>query len=103
MTSPQVQTVNNNAQPSTLKRVVTTLRPVQTLGFSIGVDLVQGKTWNEAWNEAKTDLKNVQDANRKQFKENVHNAAEQSREMGAWKYLLGLTPRVVEALDNAIN
>ena len=103
MTSPQVQTVNNNAQPSILKRVVTTLAPVSTLTYSIGADLAQGKTWNEAWNETKTDFKNVHDANRNQFKENVHNTAEQCSEMGAWKYLLGLTPRVVEALDNAIN
>ena len=103
MTGPQVQTVSNNAQPSTLKRVVTTLAPVPTLTYSIGADLINGKTLKEAWNEAKTDFKNVHDANRNQFKENVHNVAEQSREMGAWKNLFGLYPSAVEALDKAIN
>jgi hypothetical protein len=103
MTNPQVQAVSNNAQPSILKRVVTTFAPVPTLAYSIGEDLAKGKTCKEAWNEAKTDFKNVHDANKKQFKDNLHNTAEQSREMGAWKYLFGFIPIGVEALDRAIN
>ena len=103
MTAPQVQTVNNNAQPSTLKRVLTTLAPIPVLTYSIGEDLANGKTLKESWNEAKTDFKNVQDANRNQFKENVHNAAEQSREMGSWKYLFGIYPTCAEVLDKVIN
>lgn len=103
MTTPNVQAVSKNAQPSTLKRVVTTLAPVPTLTYSIGEDLANGKTLKEAWNEAKSDFKNVHDANKKQFKDNLHNTAEQSREMGAWKYLFGFIPSGVEALDRAIN
>lgn len=103
MADSQVQAVSNNAQPSTLKRIVTTSLPVPTLIYSIGVDLAKGKNVKEALNEAKTDFKNVHDANKKQFKENVNNAAEQFQEIGAWKYLFGLVPSAVEALDKAIN
>ena len=103
MSNPQVQSVNNNAQPSTLKRLATTFAPGSTLTYSIGADLANGKTFKEAWNEAKTDFKNVHDANKNQFKENVHNMAEKSRDMGGWKYMFGLTPILIEKLDKAIN
>ena len=103
MTSPQVQNVSNNAQPSTLKRVITTFAPISVLTYSIGEDLANGKTLKESWYEAKTDFKNVHEANKKQFKENVHNSAECWREMGDWKFLFGLVPKSVEILDKAIN
>ena len=103
MPTPNVQAVNKEAQPSTLKRVVTTLAPMSTLIYSIGEDLANGKTLKTSWNEAKSDFKNVHDANKKQLKDNLHNTAEKSREMGAWKYLFGLIPSGVEALDKAMN
>ena len=103
MTTPNVQADSKNVQPSTLKRVVTILAPVPTLTYLIGEDLANGKTLKEALNEAKSDFKNVHEANKKQYKDNLHNIAEQSREMGAWKYLFGLIPSGIEALDWAIN
>ena len=102
MTTP-IQATNNTEKPSGLKRAIYTLMPSAATGYEIGRALAEGKTVKEAWTETKETFKEVHEGNREQLKENIHYMAEQSREMGNWKYLFGFVPRTVEKLDEAIN
>ena len=102
MTTP-IQATNNAEKPSGLKRAAYALLPSITAGYEISKALSEGKTAKEALNQTKGTFKDVHNGNKEQFKENIHNMAEQSREMGNWKYLLGLMPVAIEKLDEAIN
>ena len=101
----EVKAVSDNQTPSMGTRVAVTLGgtcpTVPT--FLLAKALAEGKTVKEAWNGVKTTYKNVYDANREQFKENVHNAAEKVENMGNWKYLFGVTPTIIEKLDKELN
>ncbi len=101
----EVKAVSENQTPSIGTRVAVTLGGTSTAVpvFILAKSLAEGKTVKEAWNDVKTTYKNVHDANREQFKENIHNAAENVENMGNWKYLFGMTPTIIEKLDKALN
>ena len=103
MTKP-IQATNSTEKPSGLKRAFYTLMPCPAATYEIGKALAEGKTAKEAWAETKKTFEKVQQGNREQYKENIHNMAELSEKMGAWKYILGATPLITaEAFDKTIN
>lgn len=101
MAGEQISAVgcSNNTKPGTLKRVVYTLLPAVAARYEIGKALVNGKNMSEAVKQTKASFQEVHDAN----KATLHTSAENVRDMGSWKYLFGLTPSIIEGLDNVVN
>lgn len=96
-----VQNTQQAQQPSTFKRVALTLSPLMTAGGIFAKELVEGKNIYEAGNKVKQEFNSVHDANKKQLKENVKNAAEQ---VDKTPFLFGLLGGLgIKALNNVIN
>ena len=82
-----------------------TFNPETMAVFQMAKDLANGKSIKESWDGITNTFEQVQDANKETIKEVVHKAAEHTRKMGAWKYMLyGIIPPItIEKFDEAIN